>query len=341
MDFLLDTCGRRRCLLVVMQLLVLKAAANCPKPQVGDHIVLTNEALLMNEFPEGSTATVECAHGFVIDTGSGVLSCTGGKWTELDLRCKKKDCGTPKPQPHLIFNLTEGTLFGAEIEVRCEKGFQISGSSFKMCYATGWSGRAKCEIATCELPDEVANGTSLWASQDEPTYGEIVEFACNDGFTLVGNKSIVCSDGGRYSPAPPECRGATTGDRITPSPAPTAQGSTSTDSSTISTDHRDKSITTRATATVSPTAQGGRDTLTEEASTTRASSTTMSSGDKRDGGVNTYTDTGYTAVVVSVVCVSLVATILVFGLYKFLQRKKGSYDTREDLKPELLLFQNL
>ncbi|XP_053298448.1 complement decay-accelerating factor, GPI-anchored isoform X5 [Pleuronectes platessa] len=292
MDFLLDTCGRRRCLLVVMQLLVLKAAANCPKPQVGDHIVLTNEALLMNEFPEGSTATVECAHGFVIDTGSGVLSCTGGKWTELDLRCKKKDCGTPKPQPHLIFNLTEGTLFGAEIEVRCEKGFQISGSSFKMCYATGWSGRAKCEIATCELPDEVANGTSLWASQDEPTYGEIVEFACNDGFTLVGNKSIVCSDGGRYSPAPPECR-------------------------------------------------GGRDTLTEEASTTRASSTTMSSGDKRDGGVNTYTDTGYTAVVVSVVCVSLVATILVFGLYKFLQRKKGSYDTREDLKPELLLFQNL
>ncbi|XP_062263228.1 complement decay-accelerating factor isoform X3 [Platichthys flesus] len=309
MDFLLDTCGRRRCLLVVMQLLVLKAAANCPKPQGGDHIVLSNEALLMNEFPEGSTATVECVHGYVIDTGSGVLSCTGGKWTELDLRCKMKDCGTPKPQPHLTFNLTEGTLFGAEIEVRCEKGFQISGSSFKTCYATGWRGSAKCEIATCEHPAAVANGTSLWASQDEPTYGEIVEFACNEGFTLVGSKSIVCSDGGRYSPGPPECRGATTGDRITPSPAPTAQGV--------------------------------RRALTEEASTTRASSTTTSSGDKHDGGVNTYTDTGYTPVVVSVVCVSLVATILVFGLHKFLQRKKGSYDTREDLKPELLQFQNL
>ncbi|XP_062263221.1 complement decay-accelerating factor isoform X2 [Platichthys flesus] len=321
MDFLLDTCGRRRCLLVVMQLLVLKAAANCPKPQGGDHIVLSNEALLMNEFPEGSTATVECVHGYVIDTGSGVLSCTGGKWTELDLRCKMKDCGTPKPQPHLTFNLTEGTLFGAEIEVRCEKGFQISGSSFKTCYATGWRGSAKCEIATCEHPAAVANGTSLWASQDEPTYGEIVEFACNEGFTLVGSKSIVCSDGGRYSPGPPECRGATTGDRITPSPAPTAQ-----DSSTISTAHRDKSITTRATARVSPTAQGVRRALTEEASTTRASSTTTSSGDKHDGGVNTYTDTGYTPVVVSVVCVSLVATILVFGLHKFLQRKKGSFN---------------
>ncbi|XP_060925634.1 complement decay-accelerating factor isoform X2 [Limanda limanda] len=336
MDFLLDTCGRRRCLLVVMQLFVLKAAANCPQPEVREPIVLTNEALLMNEFPEGSTATVECVHGFVIDSGSGVVSCTGGKWTELDLRCKKKDCGTPRPQPHLIYDLSAGTLFGAEIEVRCEKGFQISGSSYKTCYATGWRGSAKCEIATCLHPAAVANGTSLWVSQDEPEYGEIIEFACDEGFTLVGSKSIMCSDSGRYSPGPPECKGATTEDTISPSPAPTAQ-----DSSTISTAHRDKSIATSATATVSPTAQGGRDTLTEEASTTRASSTTSSFRDKHDGDVNTYTDTGYTPVVVSVVCVSIVVTMLVFVLHKFLQRKKGSYDTREDLKPELLQFQNL
>ncbi|XP_060925635.1 complement decay-accelerating factor isoform X3 [Limanda limanda] len=325
MDFLLDTCGRRRCLLVVMQLFVLKAAANCPQPEVREPIVLTNEALLMNEFPEGSTATVECVHGFVIDSGSGVVSCTGGKWTELDLRCKKKDCGTPRPQPHLIYDLSAGTLFGAEIEVRCEKGFQISGSSYKTCYATGWRGSAKCEIATCLHPAAVANGTSLWVSQDEPEYGEIIEFACDEGFTLVGSKSIMCSDSGRYSPGPPECKGATTEDTISPSPAPTAQVSTSTDSSTISTAHRDKSIATSATATVSPTAQGGRDTLTEEASTTRASSTTSSFRDKHDGDVNTYTDTGYTPVVVSVVCVSIVVTMLVFVLHKFLQRKKGSF----------------
>ncbi|XP_034440808.1 complement factor H [Hippoglossus hippoglossus] len=257
MDFLLDTCGRRRCLLV-MQLFVLKAAALCPKPQLGSHIVLTNEALLMNEFPEGSNATVECAHGYVNESGSGVMSCTGGKWTEPDLGCKKKDCGPPIPQPHMTFNLSDGTLFGAKIVVTCDKGFQISGSSYKTCYAGGWTGRAKCEMVMCEQPAEVANGRSLWDSQDEPKYGEIIEFACNEGFTLVGSKSIMCSDYGEYHPGPPECKadfsftGATTEDRIAPRPAPTAQ-----DSSTISTAHRDKTITTSATATVSPAGQGG------------------------------------------------------------------------------------
>ena len=44
----------------------------------------------MNDFPEGSEATLECGHGFEIESGSGVTSCTGGKWTEPDIRCKSE-----------------------------------------------------------------------------------------------------------------------------------------------------------------------------------------------------------------------------------------------------------
>ncbi|XP_069389616.1 complement factor H isoform X21 [Paralichthys olivaceus] len=342
MDFLLDTCGRRRYLLV-MQLFVLNAAANCPQPKLGESIILTNEALLKNNFPEGSHATLQCANGLVKESGSGVMNCTGGNWTEPDLKCKKKDCGPPKPQPHMSFNISGGTLFGAEVRVLCDKGFQISGVSYKKCYASGWIGKAKCEIVTCEQPAAVANGITLWDSQDNPKYGEIIQFTCNEGYTLIGSKSTMCSESGEYDSETPECKGGrdslttedeaaptrassttssfrdvTAEDRIspntlTPPPAPPAQ-----DSSTISAAHRDKSITTSATATVSPTAQ-----------------------DKHDGGVNTYTDTGHTAVIVSLVCVVLVAVILVAALYRCYLRRKGSYDTREDLKPELLHFQNL
>ncbi|XP_069389657.1 complement factor H isoform X29 [Paralichthys olivaceus] len=317
MDFLLDTCGRRRYLLV-MQLFVLNAAANCPQPKLGESIILTNEALLKNNFPEGSHATLQCANGLVKESGSGVMNCTGGNWTEPDLKCKKKDCGPPKPQPHMSFNISGGTLFGAEVRVLCDKGFQISGVSYKKCYASGWIGKAKCEIVTCEQPAAVANGITLWDSQDNPKYGEIIQFTCNEGYTLIGSKSTMCSESGEYDSETPECKDVTAEDRIspntlTPPPAPPAQ-----DSSTISAAHRDKSITTSATATVSPTAQ-----------------------DKHDGGVNTYTDTGHTAVIVSLVCVVLVAVILVAALYRCYLRRKGSYDTREDLKPELLHFQNL
>ncbi|XP_069389525.1 complement decay-accelerating factor isoform X5 [Paralichthys olivaceus] len=379
MDFLLDTCGRRRYLLV-MQLFVLNAAANCPQPKLGESIILTNEALLKNNFPEGSHATLQCANGLVKESGSGVMNCTGGNWTEPDLKCKKKDCGPPKPQPHMSFNISGGTLFGAEVRVLCDKGFQISGVSYKKCYASGWIGKAKCEIVTCEQPAAVANGITLWDSQDNPKYGEIIQFTCNEGYTLIGSKSTMCSESGEYDSETPECKDVTAEDRIspntlTPPPAPPAQ-----DSSTISAAHRDKSITTSATATVSPTAQGGRDSLTteDEAAPTRASSTTSSfrdvtaedrispntltpppappaqvststdsstisaahrdksittsatatvsptAQDKHDGGVNTYTDTGHTAVIVSLVCVVLVAVILVAALYRCYLRRKGA-----------------
>ncbi|XP_070758148.1 complement decay-accelerating factor isoform X2 [Enoplosus armatus] len=345
MEVLLYTCGQRRvkCLLL-LYLFAVKAAADCPKPLGSVNIVLTNEALLMNDFPEGSRVTLECANGYVRESGSGIITCTDGNWAEPDLTCKKKDCGLPKSQPNMSFNTSAGTLFGAVISVVCDKGYQVSGSSFKQCYATGWSGRAKCEIVTCDKPDEVTNGRSLWDSQDYPKYGEIIQYICNEGHTLIGNDSIVCSETGEYNSQPPECKGVTTEAVITtemvqPTSTPQAQ-----DSSGTPTAHRDKHVTTSATPTVSPSLQGGRNILSAEdnaATTSVTSATSTSFQDKHDGAVDTNKDIGYMPVIVSVICVSLVVCVVALFLHKFLLKRKGSYDTREDLKPELLQFQNL
>ncbi|AWP02407.1 C4b-binding protein alpha chain [Scophthalmus maximus] len=207
MDVSLRTCGRRRHLLLIY-LFVLKAAANCPKPRASRNTVLTNKALLMNDFPDGSDATLECANGYVAESGSGVMSCAGGKWTEPDLSCKKKDCGPPRPQPNMSFNTSAGTLFGDIIRVICDKGYQIIGASYRQCYSAGWKGRAKCETVTCEKPAAVTGGRSLWDSQDDPKYGEVVRFACDEGLALAGRASITCGQAGEYDSGPPECRGA-------------------------------------------------------------------------------------------------------------------------------------
>ncbi|XP_039972494.1 complement decay-accelerating factor isoform X2 [Xiphias gladius] len=344
MDVSPDTCGRRR-YLPLLCLLVLEAAANCPGPQGTGNIVLTSEALLLNHFPEDSQVTVECANGYIEESGSGVIKCIGGKWTEPDLICKKKDCGHPKLQPRMIFNIEAGTLFGAVVTVACEKGYQIIGSRFKQCYATGWVGRANCELVTCERPDEVANGRSLWDSEDDPIYGDVIKFACNVGYSLIGKESIICSETGEFDFQPPECKRVTTEEKTTAKKIatthrPPAQVSTSAAGAATSTAHRNE-ITSATSALPSP-AKGGRDILTPEdkANTTRATQVT-SFQDQNDGTVTPSTDTEYMPVILSVTCVLLAACIAVFVLYRFNLRRKGSYDTQEDLKPELLQFQNV
>lgn len=62
-------------------------------------------------------------------------------------------------------------------------------------------------VVTCDKPAEVTNGRSSWDSQDHPKYGEIIQYVCNSGYTLVGKDSIVCSDTGEYDSLPPACQG--------------------------------------------------------------------------------------------------------------------------------------
>nr|XP_020480047.1 complement decay-accelerating factor-like isoform X4 [Monopterus albus] len=315
MEALLSACGRTGvpCLLLLC-LFIWKAAADCPKPQGTESIVLTDDSLLLNAFPVGTVVTLECAYGYEKEGGSETITCTNGDWTELKLTCKKMDCGPPQPQPNMSFNTNAGTLFGAVARVICDKGYQIFGSSYKTCYPTGWSGKARCEIVTCAKPAEVANGKSSWASNDDPKYRETIKFSCNEGYTLVGNDTIVCSETGDYDSLPPQCQGVTTEDRI---------------------------ATKMVTPTPTPTTQGGRDILTAGNKSITTVPTPSSIREKVDGALDANKHTDYTPVIISVIGVSLVAAIVVFVLHKLFQRKKGSYDTREDLKPELLQFQNL
>uniref|UniRef100_A0A4W5QC24 Sushi domain-containing protein n=1 Tax=Hucho hucho TaxID=62062 RepID=A0A4W5QC24_9TELE len=184
--------------------------AECPKPQVegNQHVVLTNDALLKNDFSEGSEATFECANGYVKDQGSESITCTSGEWSTLELTCKKKDCGAPMEMPHLTYEFDkEGTLFGASARAFCDKGYQIQGSSYRQCYATGWSGRSRCEVVTCEEPIDIMNGViSKNHGKQFPEYGDVIQYSCDEGYTLIGNKSIECNEDGEYNSFFPECK---------------------------------------------------------------------------------------------------------------------------------------
>ncbi|XP_064824735.1 complement decay-accelerating factor-like isoform X2 [Oncorhynchus masou masou] len=181
--------------------------AECPKPQVEGNVVLTDDALLMNDFPEGEEATFECANGYLKEQGSERITCTSGKWSTLKLTCKKKDCGAPRKMPHLTYEFKEGTLFGASARAICDKGYQLMGPSYRQCYAIGWSGRPRCKVVTCDKPPEIMHGTIIEKPGEElPEYGGVIQYSCNEGYTLIGNKSIECIEDGEYNSLPPECK---------------------------------------------------------------------------------------------------------------------------------------
>nr|XP_061814077.1 complement decay-accelerating factor, GPI-anchored-like [Nerophis lumbriciformis] len=286
---------------------VWRSEADCLTPQRGETSVLTDQAHLMDDFPEGSKVTLECRNGYVKEAGSDAIYCQGGKWTAIELVCKKFDCGVPQPQPNMIFNTSAGTLFGDIMTVSCDKGYQISGTSYKQCFPRGWLGRAQCHIRKCKFPAEVNNGKCLWASQDPPTYGESIKFECDEGFVLTGNSTIQCGETGEYNSPPPECKDIST----TAAPTTTAAPPTTAAAAAA---HKDKIITHNAEVT------------------TRQ--------EIHDKAKDSNKDVDHFPVIIGAVVVCLVVCIGAICLHRHFLKRKGSYNTREDLKPKLFLFQN-
>ncbi|XP_036008021.1 complement decay-accelerating factor, GPI-anchored [Fundulus heteroclitus] len=309
-------------LLLLLHLFVGSFAADCPKPEVGENMVLSEAALLKNDFPEGSKVLLECARGYEKASGSGTIDCVDNKWTEPDLNCKKMDCGQPKPEPHMSFNTSGGTVFGSRIKVICEEGYWILGTSFKHCYATGWFGKATCQIFTCPKPAEVKNGKNSWIADTEPEYGQVINFTCNEGYVLSGSKNITCGKT-KYDSPPPQCIGATTEDNIKTSIITSATATTQQERTTASPSAT--TVVARIFTSISTPQQGDKFITFEKKAprTSEPSSTTTSLKDQTVETLNIHKDKGYAAVIISVVVVTTVVCIVAFFLNKFLMKRKG------------------
>ncbi|MCJ8729447.1 hypothetical protein PDJAM_G00106490 [Pangasius djambal] len=182
-------------------------AGECPRPVPEGNVVLTNSAILKNNFPDGSEVTLKCAVGYVVDQGSNTITCVNGGWNKQELTCKKKDCGIPRSAPNMNYAILNGTLFGAHIRPVCDRGYYLQGSSYRQCLANGWTGKSQCLLVTCGQLPEIPHSIIV----SEPTkeilkFGDVIEYSCEDKYTLVGNRSVVCQENGNYSSLP-QCGG--------------------------------------------------------------------------------------------------------------------------------------
>ncbi|XP_051997154.1 complement decay-accelerating factor isoform X2 [Xyrauchen texanus] len=191
-------------LLLLPFALVSVGKAECPQPSLHGKYVLSLESTQKNHFPENSEATLECSNGHLRDYGSTKIICRGGMWSDVELICKKRDCGPPKPSPHMKYSILDGTLFGAFARPECERGYFLEGSSHRQCLVSGWGGRSRCTLITCDPPVQIEHG-KIMTYKDAPELDDVIEYSCETNYILIGNRFLTCGEEG-YDSTPPICK---------------------------------------------------------------------------------------------------------------------------------------
>ncbi|XP_063046640.1 CUB and sushi domain-containing protein 3-like isoform X4 [Engraulis encrasicolus] len=202
-------------LVTIASFFIRSEAAECIAPkELGNSVILSNEHVLQNDFPDGSEAKLDCDNGFRPLNGSDTITCQNGIWSTVELTCTRKDCGPPKASPHVRFLYPKGenaTLFTDRITAVCETGFRLVGSSTWQCLNYGWKGRSSCYVIECgetrnETLPVLENGETINAPHDKQRveFGDVIQYRCHHGYHLIGNDTIKCTENG-YT-ALPRCK---------------------------------------------------------------------------------------------------------------------------------------
>nr|XP_023957796.1 complement factor H isoform X2 [Chrysemys picta bellii] len=165
-------------------------------------------------YPHGTSAIYNCRPGY-IKLGRVTFECTNGVWKHLHpyVECRNKPCGHPGDIQFGSFELTAGTefVFGARVEYKCDEGYQmLSQRNFRECQADGWSNELPhCEVSKCLPVNAPENGnilvTGVYETDQEFSFGQVVQFECNKDYKLSGSKEIHCSADGRWNADVPTC----------------------------------------------------------------------------------------------------------------------------------------
>ncbi|XP_023657994.1 sushi domain-containing protein 6 [Paramormyrops kingsleyae] len=205
-------------LLVLLAITTVGRGSECPRPPSILHswvnLTETNRGFL----PLGTVLQYGCDQGYAVD-GLTVISCmSSGRWSSEPPRCVRTDvCWPPfKPKnggyichPSPCHRLTQGTV----IEYFCNEGYVLKGDyKYLTCQNGEWDSpmQISCRAVTdqeCPKPSSVLHS---WVNLTETNrgflpLGTVLQYSCNQGYTVDGPTVISCMSSGRWSSEPPSC----------------------------------------------------------------------------------------------------------------------------------------
>lgn len=158
----------------------------------------------------GNSAHFSCQPGFHLN-GSAILTCMGnGQWSSLPPTCEETFCPMLKTLgPHLSV-VEYNSSFGGRAMFQCSWGYRLVGAPGLECEMDGkWSGEVPhCIPIYCPGPLVPTNGRLLTEpsiNNGKYPVGDLMIYSCDDGYEIVGESSIVCTENGFWSHPPPFC----------------------------------------------------------------------------------------------------------------------------------------
>ncbi|XP_037948963.1 locomotion-related protein Hikaru genki isoform X2 [Teleopsis dalmanni] len=185
---------------------IVVATSTCPQlPEPVSPLTLRLEGNKL-----GQRAMYRCPPGYRIDGVMNATCLASGNWSSPPPTCQAVQC--PRlllDDPHLSLVELNTSAWGRAV-FKCQWGFKLTGPPGLDCTPTGvWSGPVpRCKAIQCQTPVPPLNGriggTNL--NQRRLTVGALITFSCNEGHTLVGEPSIICTESGLWSHQPPFCK---------------------------------------------------------------------------------------------------------------------------------------
>ncbi|XP_064624506.1 sushi, von Willebrand factor type A, EGF and pentraxin domain-containing protein 1-like [Lineus longissimus] len=156
----------------------------------------------------GETVDFICNDGYVLEgnmNSTCISNGTGnprGKWTDPTPSCIEITC----EEPTLLFGnvSSSSSTFGDTIDFMCSEGYVLEGNMNSTCISNGtgnprgkWTDPTpSCIEITCEEPTLLFGNVSSSSS----TFGDTIDFICNDGYVLEGNMNSTCISNGTGNP---------------------------------------------------------------------------------------------------------------------------------------------
>ncbi|XP_045912458.1 C4b-binding protein alpha chain-like isoform X3 [Micropterus dolomieu] len=189
----------------------------CVKVQCGDPAIENANWVDGSRPPYGYKATVkyQCNPGYVM-TGQSTVTCDiNSQWSPGLPYCNKTiNCGSAVKVENGRVEYPKGTDYGSEAVISCNTGYRLVGKSKILCGVQGWDGSLPvCEVVTCDPPPVVEQGT-FSPKKETYKFKDVVQYSCQNNYTLDGSMSLSCSEDGTFVPAPPKCIKVQCGDPV-------------------------------------------------------------------------------------------------------------------------------
>jgi len=148
----------------------------------------------------GETVEYACEEGHKLH-GVKIRTCDEeGRWTGSAPVCADIQCPSIEAPDNGGMRQANRSSY---LEFWCDKGYQLSGSSYLLCVKGQWQGvEPSCSKQVCGDP-----GLPDWGSRegDSFEYGDSVSYSCDVGYQMRGAKTITCTHRGEWNYAPPYC----------------------------------------------------------------------------------------------------------------------------------------